>query len=620
MQRMPTLQVFWSLVLVVVISLSPSVPPIHAAPQDTGPGAIHRSDACSHLPNPPGNAFGIEKHCPHQGSSSGVVKGDFNGDGYADLVIGEPDAAVGGQAGAGDLIVLYGSPDGLTKNGPQEWDDAKLGLTPGAGDGFGTALASGDFNGDGFSDLAIGIPGRSISTPSLFGATVHPQAGVVFVIYGSPNGLTITDQSVPAPRRFDLTMTTLPALPFGCGWNLDGARLGSALAWGDFNNDGIGDLAAGAHLLANLLPLSPCSEVLEGGVWELLGSTSGLRLTGNQIWTQANLPGLSTNAGLELGFSLAGGDFNSDGYADLAIGAPGMQTASGAFGGGVVIVFGGTLGVNPGAGIRSFTLDSISGAGSARDDDFFGVALAAGDFNGDTNVDLAIGIPARAALQHTIPGAGAVAVLYGTHTTGLTTANAQLWDENAVFTGIGVQTSANDGFGSALAAGDFNGDGRADLAIGVPFKEVAEGGTFLLDAGQVDVIYGSSSGLATTHPPQRWTEDTVIKLGAAAAGNHFGASLSAWNFGRDETTNFLGHPGALVRTADLAIGIPNQNVVGLPEAGAVNVLYGSFFSGGLVSRNSKGEITAQEFTAQTILFGGIPQGAQARAHFGMALY
>jgi hypothetical protein len=145
-----------------------------AGPQ--GKESAHQDDRCDHLMNPPGNAKGIDKKCPETGSSSGISRGDFNADGFADLAIGEPGAQVGSAAGAGDVIVLYGSANGLTVNTTgtprrQLWTEARIpahlsfaNLTPEADDAFGSALASGDFNGDGFSDLAIGIPNKKLTT------------------------------------------------------------------------------------------------------------------------------------------------------------------------------------------------------------------------------------------------------------------------------------------------------------------------------------------------------------------------------------------------------------------------------------------------------------------------
>src|SRR5207247_8297395 len=105
----------------------------------------HRDDPCDQLPDPRGKALGIDKKCPPGGSSSGVAKGDFNGDGFADLAIGEPGATVGGHASAGDVIVIHGSGGGLTTStagipGRQLWYEGRVPGTPAAGNLFGSAL------------------------------------------------------------------------------------------------------------------------------------------------------------------------------------------------------------------------------------------------------------------------------------------------------------------------------------------------------------------------------------------------------------------------------------------------------------------------------------------------
>src|SRR5689334_206035 len=116
MYRMTNLQLFVSLLLVMTITFVPAAPPMAAAPQDHGgsPGDLNRTDPCTVVPNPPGKAIGIATHCPPRGSSSGIVKGDFNGDGFADLAIGEPGANIGSARQAGDVVVVYGSANGLT--------------------------------------------------------------------------------------------------------------------------------------------------------------------------------------------------------------------------------------------------------------------------------------------------------------------------------------------------------------------------------------------------------------------------------------------------------------------------------------------------------------------------
>ena len=80
------------------------------------------------------------------------IKGDFNGDGFNDLAVGVPGEDVEGISNAGAVNVIYGSRPGLTGAGDQIWHQNQPGVNFGSeeGDSFGTSLASGDFDGDGF--------------------------------------------------------------------------------------------------------------------------------------------------------------------------------------------------------------------------------------------------------------------------------------------------------------------------------------------------------------------------------------------------------------------------------------------------------------------------------------
>jgi hypothetical protein len=210
---------------------------------------------------------GTLKELHPRGSSSGIAKGDFNGDGFADLAIGVPgEDTPAGVFSSGAVIVIYGSASGLvapTTPGlipaaqfwSQKSDGTRIPDVSELADRFGSALAAGDFNGDGFSDLAIGAPADKIVRNGA--GTV----GAVTVIYGSPNGLT-TDPAagVPAAQQWALSdfTDTLDVVVFGAAREGDVAKgfsFGAALAWGDFNGDGIGDLAIG----------SPQERVLPGG-------------------------------------------------------------------------------------------------------------------------------------------------------------------------------------------------------------------------------------------------------------------------------------------------------------------------------------------------------------------
>jgi hypothetical protein len=173
------------------------------------------------------------------------------------------------------------------------------------------------------------------------------------------------------------------------------------------------------------------------------------------------------------------------------------------------------------------------------------------DFNHDGFVDLAVGVPGEdiGAIQ----GAGAVNVVYGS-SDGLTGAGSQLLRQGAG--GVASSAETDDAFGSALAAGDFNHDGFADVAIGVPYESIG-----ISVAGAVDVLYGSSGGLTGAGSRAFWQGAGGVP-GDAFVGDLFGSALAAGDFN---------HNGF----GDLAVGVQREDIGTLDEAGAVDVLYGS---------------------------------------------
>src|SRR5205823_1853440 len=150
------------------------------------------------------------------GFGQAVAACDFNGDGFADLAVGVPDENLGRIADAGAVRVLYGSPLGLTVTGNQLWSEDTPGLegTADARDHFGAALVAGDFNHDGFCDLAVGVPDRDLGTIG--------DAGVVQILYGSPSGLSAVNNQAWGQNTQGVQ-----------GVAAAGDRFGAALAVGD---------------------------------------------------------------------------------------------------------------------------------------------------------------------------------------------------------------------------------------------------------------------------------------------------------------------------------------------------------------------------------------------------
>jgi hypothetical protein len=375
-----------------------------------------------------------------------------------------------------------------------------------------------DINGDGFADTVVTEYGR------------NRLSGGVHVLYGTENGLT-ADAVGTAPDDQFLTQSSR-GVP-GSSEAMD--EWGAALVLADLNGDGCADLAVGA----------PGENGATGAVTILYGTPAGLRGAGAQQLSQ-NSPGLRGEAepNDRFGTALAAGDFDDDGIADLAVGAPGEAFGTAYQAGWVSVLYGAKDGLNRGRAARSLAQGEKNLGSVPEDDDRFGAALAAGDFDDDGRDDLAVGAPGENGAAGTVHVVISTATGVGRTAAGLTRATP----------GVPEVPARGDAFGAALAAGNFDGKGGDDLAVGIPGEDRRAGG--------VSVLYSEGAKGITGRTADHCNQASPGVHGDPGAGDGFGAALAAGRLNAGKID-------------DLAVGVPADDVGEVADAGAVHVLYGT---------------------------------------------
>lgn len=432
---------------------------------------------------------------------------DFNGDGHRDIVVGAPYKTVGGAEAAGEVVVGFGTADGLTTSGKVALTQSSAGVpgTPEGSDHFGNSIASGDLDGDGFADLVVGADGEDVGA--------YEGQGSVTILWGGTKPFTSsTTTTVENPEQ----------------WQYHGYDV----AVGDFTGDSGADLAViepdgavvyeggfdrGSKPVPAFTLSSPGLRYSEAAVGDVNGDgRDDLAVTGD---AGTGRPGTDVFTGQEGrpnriqrvddgNTSVALGDINGDGFDDMATSLTWPEFFSiddPSNGSGYVTVrYGSPTGFGDPVTLHQ---NSAGVPGANEDGDTWGASVAIGDVTGDGKAELVVG--ANGEQLGDLDNAGDVTVFRGS-ASGVSQSGVVRVSQDS--TGVPGAAEAGDLFGAQVRIADYDKDGKGDLAVTASFENNRSGGLWTLP--------GTSSGLTGSGSKSLSSADFGL-----ATGSRFGESL-----------------------------------------------------------------------------------------------